>query len=127
MNTAPYLILPAEAETRLEQLMRWELDRFLAWNCPPSSMQSPAQIGGGEMPKRKGAARADLFRNNAQAFDVCAELIFLMETKPLWLRIEDGVKTLSKGINLETEVYFPIDQLIENLEALKLLVDQRRG
>jgi hypothetical protein len=79
------------------------------------------------MSKRKGATRAEFFRNNAQAFDVCAELIFLMESRPLWQRIEDGVKAVSKEYNINTVLDFPIPDLIENLEALQHLIASRRG
>lgn len=77
--------------------------------------------------KRKGALRAKLFANNAEAFGVVPELVFLMESKGLWQQIETQVKLVSKEFNLETPLNFPIDQLIENLEALKLLVEARRG
>jgi len=79
------------------------------------------------MSKRKGLARAELFENNAKAYGVVPELVFLMESKGLWDRIENSVKAVSKDFNMNTVFDFPIDQLIENLEALKVQVAARRG
>jgi len=79
------------------------------------------------MTRRKSATRAALFTNNAEAFGTSPELIFLMESKGLWQQIEHEVKKVNKDFNSSTELNFPIDQLVENLEALKLLVALRRG
>lgn len=76
---------------------------------------------------RKKQTRLKLFLNNAQAFGVVPELVFLMESRNLWERIETSIKSVSKDFNLDTVLDFPIDQLIENLEALKSIVETRRG
>lgn len=79
------------------------------------------------MSKRKGEGRAAHFRNNAEAFDVCPELIFLMESKGLWDMVSDGVKDISKNGPGMNRTFLPVDLLIENLQALAILLEHRNA
>lgn len=79
------------------------------------------------MRRSKPEIIASLFRINAEAFAVVPELIFLMESKVLWDRIEKSIKATSQGLTMDSVIDFPIEQLCENLQALRTLVNSRHG
>lgn len=77
------------------------------------------------MTRTTKARTLEFFKTNADAFGVVPELIFLMDSVGYWKRVEESIKLINRGLTIDTALDFPIDRLIENLQSLKKLLEER--
>ena len=74
------------------------------------------------MSQRKAALTAKHYTNLAEAFEVKPELVFLMETAPLWEILVDEVRNVSKGLNHNSELSSVVDKVMEKMLGLQALL-----
>ena len=86
----------------------------------PTLLPSASEVF--KMSERKGAKTAQHYTNLASAFEVTPELIFLMETTPMWNEIVLEVRNISKGSNRRNELLSAVDKVMEKMLGLQVLL-----